>query len=143
MPKCEHCKYLERTSYEYGEYECAIFGCDNDGNMFTDEGCKYHWKTLEKEYNMILEHQNSYYDGFVKWHQERCNTIETCYICGKETTGDNTTNCDSNTNFVDEPCGETICYSCWNRERIKSIYDNKIPDCCLKKRNESKGVEIK
>lgn len=43
--RCEDCRYLYATSYEYGEYECAA-GVSEDDERFTGDGCTYHWNKL-------------------------------------------------------------------------------------------------
>lgn len=90
MPKCENCKYLRRTSYEYAEYECAIFGeyqgedkwnpvtaqyePTKNGHMFTDEGCKYTQKALAKKYEKVENELNKYYASYAdygEWEEKQ------------------------------------------------------------------------
>ena len=89
MPKCENCQYLKKTSYEYGEYECEIFGGyqgedvwnpitakyepTEDGHMFTEEGCKYTRKQLAQMFEEVQNAQNKYYEsyeGYAEWEKE-------------------------------------------------------------------------
>ena len=79
MPKCEQCQYLTRTSYEYGEYECRIFGewegtiyengieTGKNNGMFFDGGCKYHHKTLKKKLAVIEKYKDMDAQAWYEW----------------------------------------------------------------------------
>ena len=41
--KCEKCNHLVRTSYEYGEYACELFGDEPPCFLDTGDGCKLRW----------------------------------------------------------------------------------------------------
>ena len=90
MPKCENCQYLKKTSYEYEEYECAIFGeyhgenvwnpitakyePTKNGNMFTDSGCKYTRNQLAKKFEEVENSLSEYYasyDNYAEWEKKK------------------------------------------------------------------------
>lgn len=54
MPKCEQCGFLRSEGYEYPEYYCGA-GVAEDDKMATDDGCRYHYKTLKKREKIIDE----------------------------------------------------------------------------------------
>lgn len=83
MPKCENCKYLEKTSYEYSEYKCTIFGeyqgedkwnpvtaqyePTENGHMFTGDGCKYTANALAKKHREVKNELDQYYASFADY----------------------------------------------------------------------------
>ena len=50
--KCENCKWLIRTSYEYGEYACELFGDEPPDFLDTGDGCKLKYKEFQKLNNL-------------------------------------------------------------------------------------------
>ena len=46
--KCEKCNHLIRTSYEYGEYSCELFGDEPPCFLDTGDGCKLRWNEFQK-----------------------------------------------------------------------------------------------
>ena len=48
MKSCEKCKYFNATSYEYGEYECDLFGDYLPDFLNTGDGCKLMWNECQK-----------------------------------------------------------------------------------------------
>lgn len=77
MPKCEHCKYLANDSCEYPEHYCELFGVEpgsypsQDSKMFTEGGCKYHWNTLEKMYDIQQEKIDRHYESYIDFCQNK------------------------------------------------------------------------
>lgn len=70
--KCESCPALERTSYEYGEYECAA-GVPEDGKMKTDEGCRYSLKRIQSRMDHIADIKARQYDGIGNFFETECD----------------------------------------------------------------------
>lgn len=52
--KCENCGFLKTVGYEYPESYCGA-GVTEDDERATDDGCSYHYKTLEKREREIAE----------------------------------------------------------------------------------------
>jgi hypothetical protein len=64
MMKCEKCNWLIRTSYEYGEYACELFGDEPPGFLDTGDGCKLRWNEAKK-----LSHLgDSVHYGTYQWY---------------------------------------------------------------------------
>lgn len=62
--KCEKCDCLTRTSYEYGEYVCDLFGDDPPDFLATCEGCRLKYKELQKLNNLA----NGVHFGTYQWY---------------------------------------------------------------------------
>lgn len=52
--KCENCRFLIDVGYEYNDCYCGA-GVTEDDEYATDDGCTYHYKTLEKREREIDE----------------------------------------------------------------------------------------
>jgi hypothetical protein len=62
--KCEKCNHLVRTSYEYGEYACELFGYDPPCFLDTGDGCKLRWNEAKKLANL----GDSVHYGTYQWY---------------------------------------------------------------------------
>lgn len=85
--KCENCPANRRTSYEYGEYECAA-GVPEDGKMTTDCGCKYSRKVIEKRMNRLDDLEASQYDGIDVFYCTEEELTKAMHEALKETMAD-------------------------------------------------------
>jgi len=74
--KCENCPYLKRTSYEYGDYECAIFGDEPPKEYMTEEGCNIHWKKLKKMYDKQEEDFDRYWNSYANYIAKKQEKLE-------------------------------------------------------------------
>ena len=62
--KCEKCNHLVRTSYEYGEYACELFGDEPPCFLDTGDGCKLRWNEAKKLANL----GDSVHYGTYQWY---------------------------------------------------------------------------
>lgn len=52
--RCENCPYMQKTSYEYDEYDCFL-GIEESEDKKGRCGCKYNMKQLKKFNEEILD----------------------------------------------------------------------------------------
>ena len=58
--KCDNCRFLRTEGYEYPETYCGA-GVTEDDERVTDDGCSYHYKTLEKRERELDEAREKAY----------------------------------------------------------------------------------
>lgn len=135
--KCDKCRAAWETNTENGyDGGCYLEGFikESDKIEYTNDGCTIHYKTVKKLIDEQEQAHNDYCTSVGEWYAAREKVQETCVICGGTFRGTDTATCDSNHNTVSVPCGQIICYQCWNKQRERAIYNNIEPDCCTKSR---------